>query len=156
MQSRTWLVLAVLAALPAAAEAQTPRRQETIEIRGAVPAPQVVTIRPRELPAYNRQVLVPDFFDRDFWPSILPGYDLVPERVVRGDEALSDTATRADTVAVPLMAPQRPDTLARPMTDTLRLMPPPPREEQESESVELEADESPRRASGTAPARSAP
>ena len=36
--------------------AQPPRRQETIEIRGQVPTPQVVTVRPREAPAYSRRV----------------------------------------------------------------------------------------------------
>lgn len=56
---------------------QTPRRQETIEIRGQVPTPQVVTVRPREAPAYSRRVLVPAFFDRDFWPSILPPLQIV-------------------------------------------------------------------------------
>jgi hypothetical protein len=56
---------------------QAPRRQETIEIRGQVPTPQVVTVRPREAPAYSRRVLVPAFFDRDFWPSILPPLQIV-------------------------------------------------------------------------------
>src|SRR5215207_164791 len=36
---------------------QPPRRGETIEIRGQVPTPQVVTVRPREAPAYSRRVL---------------------------------------------------------------------------------------------------
>src|SRR5690242_6796505 len=53
-----------------------PRRQETIEIRGQVPTPQVVTVRPREMPAYSRRVLVPAFFDHDFWPSILPPLEI--------------------------------------------------------------------------------
>src|SRR5689334_24934336 len=57
--------------------AQQPRRQETIEIRGQVPTPQVVTVRPREMPAYSRRVLVPAFFDHDFWPSILPPLEIV-------------------------------------------------------------------------------
>lgn len=60
-----------------APSAQTPRRQETIEIRGQVPTPQVVTVRPRETPAYSRRVLVPTFFDHDFWPSILPPLQIV-------------------------------------------------------------------------------
>jgi hypothetical protein len=60
-----------------APSAQAPRRQETIEIRGQVPTPQVVTVRPRETPAYSRRVLVPTFFDHDFWPSILPPLQIV-------------------------------------------------------------------------------
>lgn len=73
-------------AVPSLGSAQEPqrRRQQPIEIRGQVPTPQVVTVRPREVPAYDRRVLVPNFFDRDFWPSILPGYELVPRRVTSG------------------------------------------------------------------------
>ena len=68
---------------------QPARRQETIEIRGQVPTPQVVTVRPRETPAYSRRVLVPAFFDHDFWPSILPPLQLVP----------APTRARADSLA---------------------------------------------------------
>jgi hypothetical protein len=87
---------AVVGALvvPVRADAQrrgtTPRRQ-TIEIRGQVPTPQVVTVRPRETPVVSRQVLVPEFFDRSFWPAILPGYQIVYREALSG----------ADTVAVP-------------------------------------------------------
>ena len=89
---------------PAVAEAQqtTPpvrRRQAPIEIRGQVPTPQVVTVRPREVPAYSRQVLVPNFYDHDFWPSILPAYRLVPMRQVTGAVPL-DSATRRTTGAM--------------------------------------------------------
>lgn len=86
--TRATMVAAALAALSATAEAQrttTPaRRQAAIEIRGRVPTPQVVTVRPREVPTYSRQVLVPNFYDRDFWPSITPGYQLVNQRVISG------------------------------------------------------------------------
>ena len=84
------LTVAVAMAVPAAAHAQQPtpapvkRRQAPIEIRGQVPTPQVVTVRPREVPAYSRQVLVPNFYDHDFWPSILPGYRLVRKRQITG------------------------------------------------------------------------
>ena len=64
----SFIVAAALIVAPAALEAQTPRRQAPIEIRGQVPTPQVVTVRPREVPAYSRQVLVPNFYDHDFWP----------------------------------------------------------------------------------------
>jgi hypothetical protein len=77
--------LVALAGAASVAEAQRPtRRQTAIEIRGTVPTPQVTTVRPREVPAYDRRVLVPDFYDHNFWQSILPAYQLVPARVVTG------------------------------------------------------------------------
>jgi hypothetical protein len=84
---------------------QTPRRQETIEIRGQVPTPQVVTVRPREAPAYSRRVLVPAFLDRDFWPSILPPLQIISAPATpRTDSAarvMPDTASRAQPGARP-------------------------------------------------------
>ncbi|HEX8848103.1 MAG TPA: hypothetical protein VF761_01090 [Gemmatimonadaceae bacterium] len=41
-----------------------PRR--TIVIRGVLPTPQVVTVRPRDVPSYDRAVLSPAFFDHHF------------------------------------------------------------------------------------------
>jgi len=85
-----------------------PRRQETIEIRGQVPTPQVVTVRPREAPAYSRRVLVPAFFDRDFWPSILPPLHIVtPTAPLRAD---SIPRTPADTAVRTPVTPRRPAT----------------------------------------------
>jgi hypothetical protein len=79
--------------------AQAPRRQATIEIRGQVPTPQVVTVRPRETPTYSRRVLVPAFFDHDFWPSILPPLEIVsPPAATRSDttsRSAADSAARA-------------------------------------------------------------
>jgi hypothetical protein len=60
------------------------RRQAPIEIRGQVPTPQVVTVRPREVPSYSRQVLVPRFYDQDFWPDIEEGYVVVSDRLLTG------------------------------------------------------------------------
>ena len=78
---------------------QPPKRGETIEIRGQVPTPQVVTVRPREAPEYSRRVLVPGFLDHDFWPSILPPLQIVsPGSPVRYDStgrATADSASRA-------------------------------------------------------------
>jgi hypothetical protein len=74
------------------ARTQAPR-SSTIEIRGQVPTPQVVTVRPREAPAYSRRVLVPGFFDHDFWPSILPPLDIVSAKPgIRSDTTLRSTA----------------------------------------------------------------
>ena len=94
--------------------AQPPRRQETIEIRGQVPTPQVVTVRPRETPAYSRRVLVPAFLDHDFWPSILPPLQLIPAPTrVRADSLAgrtADSATSRRTAAprAPLGTPPAP------------------------------------------------
>ena len=121
----TKLMLTVLvgaaALMPALAEAQRPtppvrRRQAPIEIRGQVPTPQVVTVRPREVPAYSRQVLVPNFYDHDFWPSILPGYRLVPMRQVTGVVPV-DSATRRGVEAAPaIVRPGTPADSVRPAT----------------------------------------
>ena len=101
------LVLAAGAvALPAAAHAQdtaskqpVKRRQQPIEIRGQVPTPQVVTVRPREVPTYSRQVLYPRFYDHDFWPSILPAYTIVTKRQVTGMVPIDSVTARADSAA---------------------------------------------------------
>ena len=85
--------------------AQAPR-SSTIEIRGQVPTPQVVTVRPRETPAYSRRVLVPGFFDHDFCPSILPPLDIVSAK----SGTRSDTTSRstADSTARPPSSPRPP------------------------------------------------
>jgi hypothetical protein len=95
-------LVAVAALLPSLAEAQrtTRRRLRPIEIRGQVPTPQVVTVRPRAVPAYSRQVLVPNFYDHDFWQSILPGYQIVARRAVTG-QIPGDTTAGAAGVAGP-------------------------------------------------------
>jgi hypothetical protein len=103
-QAKLAIALAVALALPALARAQntqTPvkRRQQPIQIRGQVPTPQVVTVRPREVPAYSRQVLYPRFYDHDFWPSILPAYQLVPRRQVTGMVPVDSATVRADSAA---------------------------------------------------------
>jgi len=96
-------VAVALAVAAPAAEAQrrpTTRRAQPIEIRGQVPTPQVVTVRPREVPAYSRRVLVPGFYDHDFWATILPAYQLVPGRMLTGNVRLDSLARgAADTVA---------------------------------------------------------
>ena len=108
MRFRTvaFVVAASVLALPAAAHAQdssskqpVKRRQQPIEIRGQVPTPQVVTVRPREVPTYSRQVLYPRFYDHDFWPSILPAYALVTKRQVTGMVPIDSATARADSAA---------------------------------------------------------
>lgn len=87
--------------LPAVSGAQQPtrRRVGSIEIRGQVPTPQVVTVRPREVPAYSRQVISPNFYDRNFWPSILPGYQLVPQRMITGAVPVDSTLVHDTTTS---------------------------------------------------------
>jgi hypothetical protein len=84
---------------------QPPRRQETIEIRGQVPTPQVVTVRPREAPAYSRRVLVPAFFDRDFWPSILPPLQFLTVPGLPADSSIRSTADSASRPQPPVSRP---------------------------------------------------
>jgi hypothetical protein len=110
------IVAAVLALVPAVAQAQRPaRRQQSIEIVGQVPTPQVVTVRPREMPQYDRRVLVPTFYDHDFWQSILPGYLVVRQRTITGTVPGDSLVARADsartvppTGAQPAMTPPPP------------------------------------------------
>ena len=100
------------------------RRQAAIEIRGVVPTPQVVTVRPREVPQYSRVVLVPNYYDHDFWQSLLPAYQFVPQRMITGSGVPRDTtagrsatgtstpalrpAASSDTTRTPGTAPARP------------------------------------------------
>jgi len=93
---------------PEPPRAQAPRRQETIEIRGQVPTPQVVTVRPRETPNYSRRVLVPAFFDHDFWGSILPPLEIVSP--IRGPRADSTSRSAADSASRARSEPVRPPT----------------------------------------------
>lgn len=84
-----------LTVVPSTAQAQQKRparRQAAIEIRGVVPTPQVVTVRPREVPQYSRQVLVPNYYDHDFWQSLLPAYQFVPQRMITGSGVPRDTS----------------------------------------------------------------
>lgn len=83
------------------ASAQARPRQQTIEIRGQVPTPQVVTVRPREVPQFTRSVLVPLFYDRTFWPTILPAYALVPMRHITGTMPVDTTPQPVVAVGVP-------------------------------------------------------
>jgi hypothetical protein len=102
----TAVLLAVAASATVASAQVTPKKRpakpaaegaaQTVEIRGQVPTPQVVTVRPRAVPDYSRGVLVPAFYDQHFWPSILAPYRVVPtlpsESNHRPPEAAPDTA----------------------------------------------------------------
>ena len=84
------------------AEAQQPTRRagsRTIEIRGQVPTPQFVTVRPREAPQFDRNVLVPDFYNPDFLGVATIGYQLVPRSTITGSQA--DTVRLAERQMTP-------------------------------------------------------
>jgi hypothetical protein len=76
------------------------RAGETIVIRGQVPTPQVVTVRPREVPPYSRQALgaANERGGGSFWSSALPGYQLLSRSQVTG-HAVIDSATARSMAA---------------------------------------------------------
>ena len=125
--ARIAIAVAAALVLPALAQAQNTkapvkRRQAPIEIRGQVPTPQVVTVRPREVPTYSRQVLYPRFYDHDFWPSILPAYQLVPKHQVTGIVPIDSLTVRADSAATRSLRSTMP--IAPAPADSVRQAPP--------------------------------
>jgi hypothetical protein len=56
-----------------------PKAVQAIEIRGQVPTPQVVTVRPRQIPIFSREVLTPAYFDQHFWASLTAPYEIAPD-----------------------------------------------------------------------------
>src|SRR5688500_20405737 len=83
-------------------ESQEPSRRtgsRTIEIRGQVPTPQVVTVRPREAPQFDRNVLVPDFYNPNFLGLATVGYQLVPRSTITGSQ--TDTVLLAERRVTP-------------------------------------------------------
>lgn len=82
---------------PAPTGAKPVRGAQTIEIHGQVPTPQVVTVRPRQIPTFSREVLTPAYFDVHFWQALLTPYELAPN--------LSSGAGEAPTSMVPAPLP---------------------------------------------------
>ena len=67
-------------------------------VEGAGGTPRLVAPESGEVQAYNRRFLVPNFYDHDFWPAILPGYQLVSRRLITGNVRLDSlTAGGADS-----------------------------------------------------------
>lgn len=115
---KTTLAAVTVVALAAAGRPADAQRQ-TIEIRGQVPTPQIVTVRPREVPEFPSQVLVPAFYNHQFWPMILPAYQIVQRREVLGGTA-TDTMPAVDAIPVagaPQLVPEMParDTAGAPV-----------------------------------------
>jgi hypothetical protein len=83
-----------------------PKKGQAIEIRGQVPTPQVVTVRPREVPTYDRQLLSPAFYSGTGSAAQTGAVQLVPESQIRGTAALDSLpAGVARGGNVPTMAP---------------------------------------------------
>lgn len=109
------LTAIVIGAAQAAAQQQAappkkpPKAGQTIIIRGQVPTPQVVTVRPRETPVYDRQVLGAENGAASFWSSAMPGYRLLSRSQVTGkapsDAASPATVAGAGAAAAPGAAP---------------------------------------------------
>lgn len=116
-------MVAAIALAASVSEAQQPTRRptsRTIEIRGQVPTPQVVTVRPREAPQFDRNVLVPDFYNRDFLGLATIGYQLVPRSTITGsptDTVLAErrvTPPAVGVISTPTPLPDQPVVVAAP------------------------------------------
>jgi hypothetical protein len=100
----------VLLVAASRAEAQQknppPKKGRAIEIRGQVPTPQVVTVRPREVPTYDRHLLSPAFYTGTGSTASSEAVQLVPESQIRGTAALDTLpAGLAREGGVPTIAP---------------------------------------------------
>jgi hypothetical protein len=84
-----------------------PKKGQAIEIRGQVPTPQVVTVRPREVPRYDRQLLSPAFYSGSGSMASSEAVQLVPESQIRGTAALDTlpSAIAHEGGGVPTIAP---------------------------------------------------
>jgi hypothetical protein len=117
------LALVVLADSAAAQQptapppAARPARAQAIEIRGQVPTPQVVTVRPRQIPVFSREVLTPAYFDQHFREWLLAPYDLAPN--------LSAEILSAPTTVVPPTLPTDSTYRPSPAADSTRTSAPP-------------------------------
>lgn len=103
------LALAAVAALGATAQAQVSQqggeRAPAVVIRGQVPIPQVVTIRPREIPAYKfENMLIPS---RDYSEQLGRGYTLQTSRNVFG-VAYDNGAAPVESIGAPPLPPLPP------------------------------------------------
>lgn len=103
------LALASLAAFAAPAAAQvTQQGAPAVVIRGQVPIPQIVTIRPREIPQYRLvNMLIPS---RSYVTDLGTGYSLLGSVKVFG--LPTDSAPlRVDSLGAPALAPLPPISL---------------------------------------------
>jgi hypothetical protein len=104
------LMSGVLLVIASRANAQQkgppPKKGQAIEIRGQVPTPQVVTVRPREVPTYDRRLLSPTFYTGTGNTASTEAVQLVPESQIRGTAALDTLpAGLAQHGGTPTIAP---------------------------------------------------
>lgn len=100
------VMLASSSRLSAQQKGPPPKKGQAIEIRGQVPTPQVVTVRPREVPTYDRQLLAPAFYNGTGSTASTGAVQLVPESQVRGSTALDTMpAIMAHEGGVPTVGP---------------------------------------------------
>ena len=57
---------------------------QTVEIRGQAPTPQVVTVRPREVPSYKPSSLPQAVMSSGNWPAISSAYAVAPSALLAG------------------------------------------------------------------------
>lgn len=93
------MFLATALSLESQQKAPPPKKGQAIEIRGQVPTPQVVTVRPREVPVYDRQLLSSAFYSSAEAAGSAGGVQLVPESQVKETTVL-DTLVKAAATAV--------------------------------------------------------
>lgn len=100
------VMLVVSSSVSAQQKGPPPKKGQAIEIRGQVPTPQVVTVRPREVPTYDRQLLAPAFYNGTGSTAAAGGVQLVPESQIRGTTALDTMpAGMAHEGGVPTVGP---------------------------------------------------
>jgi len=100
--SRTTFAMALLCAATAAAAAQgqgqqpapakKPATGQAVEIRGQVPTPQVVTVRPREVPDYKPSGLPQAVMTAGAWSSVTAAFAITPALQVAGRLPLDTTS----------------------------------------------------------------
>lgn len=93
------LSLALIVAHGAAQGQQAPapkpapkRVSQNIEIRGQAPTPQVVTVRPREVPTYKPSSLPQTVMTSGAWPAISSAYSVTPIVIMAGKLSIDTTA----------------------------------------------------------------
>lgn len=100
------VMIGAASTLSAQQKGPPPKKGQAIEIRGQVPTPQVVTVRPREVPTYDRQLLAPAFYNGTGSTTSQAAVQLVPESQVRGTTALDTLpAGMAHEGGVPTVGP---------------------------------------------------
>jgi hypothetical protein len=92
------LALRAQGTVPPAPASSAPRPRRTVEIRAQAPAPEVITVRPREVPQYTRRLLAPALLSIPDTTSAARGASVVaPAPASAEARALSTPDTRKRT-----------------------------------------------------------